>query len=110
MMARPCARGSYPRPAMALTILLVSHPLLPVGPDSAGEVEQIISRIDDVLADAGHRAILVAPEGTLCRGDLVVTPAIEGPHGERERERARDHHRRAIARECCTSAASISSP
>ena len=47
---------------MSLTVLSVSYPLAPVGPDAVGGAEQILSALDAGLVAAGHRSIVVAPK------------------------------------------------
>ncbi|XXY53376.1 glycosyltransferase family 4 protein [Sorangium sp. So ce269] len=85
---------------MSLTVLHVSYPLAPVGPDAVGGAEQVLSMLDEALSRGGHRSIVVAPEGSTCAGTLVATPAP--PPGavldEAAREQAWRHHRSAIAR------------
>ena len=60
---------------MSLTVLHVSYPLAPVGPDAVGGAEQVLSMLDEALSRGGHRSIVVAPEGSSCAGTLVATPA-----------------------------------
>ena len=54
-----------------MTVLSVAYPLLPVGPDSAGGAEQILSLIERGLVDAGHRSIVIAAEGSKTAGELI---------------------------------------
>lgn len=63
---------------MSLTILNVAYPCAPVGPDSVGGSEQIISALDSSLTRAGHRSIVVAAAGSEVAGTLVPTeiPAL----------------------------------
>jgi CelD/BcsL family acetyltransferase involved in cellulose biosynthesis/glycosyltransferase involved in cell wall biosynthesis len=65
-----------------LTIVLVAYPLAPVSPDAVGGAEQIVSLLDARLVARGHRVIVVAREGSRCRGELVATPAAGGPLDE----------------------------
>ncbi len=60
---------------MPLTILNVSYPLARVGPGAVGGVEQIIHLLDRHLVAAGHRSIVVAPEGSRVSGELTATAA-----------------------------------
>jgi CelD/BcsL family acetyltransferase involved in cellulose biosynthesis/glycosyltransferase involved in cell wall biosynthesis len=63
---------------MPLTVLSVSYPLARVGRDAIGGAEQVLSAIDEALCAAGHRSIVVAAEGSSCRGELVPIPQPEG--------------------------------
>ncbi len=85
-----------------LTILEVAYPLAPVGPDAVGGAEQILSLIDEGLVHADHQSIVVAQEGSVCKGTLIATPAI--PEGraldEAAQTRAWAEHRKAIAEAC----------
>ena len=60
---------------MGLTVLSVGYTLAPTGPDAVGGAEQILSTLDRALAAAGHRSIVVAPEGSETAGELVAIPA-----------------------------------
>lgn len=60
---------------MALTVLQVGFPLVPVGPEAVGGAEQVVSQLDRALVAAGHRSIVVAPVGSRCAGELVPIPA-----------------------------------
>lgn len=61
---------------MPLTVLNVGYPLAPVSPSTAGGAEQILGMLDEALTQAGHRSVVVAPEGSRCRGVLLPTPAV----------------------------------
>lgn len=58
-----------------LTVLSVAFPLLPVGSGSGGGAEQILYLLEKGLADAGHRSIVIATNGSKVCGELVETPA-----------------------------------
>ena len=58
-----------------LTILSVAYSLAPVGPNAVGGSEQVLTALDRALADAGHRNIVVACEGSEVAGELVSFPA-----------------------------------
>ena len=58
-----------------MTILSVAYSLAPVGPDSVGGSEQVLSTLDQALTDAGHRNIVVACEGSEVAGELMSFPA-----------------------------------
>jgi len=79
-----------------LTVLLVAYPLAPVGRDTVGGAEQILAALDDALARAGHRSIVVACAGSRVAGRLVATPAPAGPLDEAARAAARARHRAAL--------------
>jgi glycosyltransferase involved in cell wall biosynthesis len=85
-----------------LTVLEVAYPLAPVGPDALGGAEQMVSLIDDGLVRRGHRSIVVAQEGSICRGTLIATPAIKEGRAldGAARARAREAQRRAIDEAC----------
>lgn len=81
---------------MSLTVLQVAYPLAPVGPDAVGGAEQVLSHLDRALVAAGHRSLVVAPEGSSTAGILIATPAVSGPITEQIRAAAQAAHRRAI--------------
>lgn len=68
-MARP---ASGPK----LTVLSVAYPFAPVGPDTVGGAEQVLSSLDRALAAAGHHSIVVACQGSEVAGELVAIPAV----------------------------------
>src|SRR5437879_4431075 len=77
MAGRGRPRHRVRRPAgrhMPLTILNVSYPFAPVGPDAVGGAEQVLGAIDDALAKDGHRSVVIAPEGSVVAGELVPIP------------------------------------
>lgn len=93
--------GKAPGPragARPLTVLSVAFPLATVSPDAAGGAEQVLAMLDQALARAGHRSIVIASEGSRCAGELVATPRPRGPLDAAARVRAHAHHRAAIAR------------
>ena len=63
---------------MSLTVLSVSYPLARVSPDATGGSEQILSILDRALVAAGHRSIVVAPEGSRVAGELLPIAWPEG--------------------------------
>ena len=65
---------------MSLTVVSIAYPLVPIGPDTVGGTEQVLSMLDDALERRGHRSIVIAPEGSKVAGMLVPTPARQG-HG-----------------------------
>jgi glycosyltransferase involved in cell wall biosynthesis len=81
---------------MRLTVLTVAFPFAPVGRDAVGGAEQVASQLDQALARAGHRSVVVACTGSSPAGVLVATPRPVGPITEAVRRRAHAAHRRAI--------------
>ena len=80
-----------------LTVLNVAYPLARVGPDAVGGAEQVLSALDRALAQAGHRSIVIAAEGSKVSGTLVATPPRTGPLDEAARTQAQAVHRATIA-------------
>lgn len=64
-----------------LTVLNIAYPLAPVGIDSVGGSEQVLSSLDHALAAAGHRSIVIACAGSQVAGELRTFPAppTDGP-------------------------------
>ncbi len=58
-----------------LTVLNIAYPLAPVGIDSVGGSEQVLSSLDHALAAAGHRSIVIACAGSQVAGELHAFPA-----------------------------------
>lgn len=85
-----------------LTVLEVACPFAPVGPDAGGGAQQVVSLLDEELVARGHRSIVIAPEGSVCRGTLIAAPAIPGERSLDGAARARvwAAHRRAIDEAC----------
>jgi glycosyltransferase involved in cell wall biosynthesis len=83
---------------MALTVLSVAYPFAAVGPDAVGGAEQVLGMLDEALAAAGHRSLVVACEGSRVFGELVPTSAAEGEIDEGQRRRSWAAHGEAIAR------------
>jgi glycosyltransferase involved in cell wall biosynthesis len=81
---------------MELTVLSVGYALAPVGPDTAGGAEQILSALDRALVAAGHRSIVVAPEGSQVAGRLIPTAPVPRRITDAERRQAENCHRQAI--------------
>ncbi|UEM25373.1 glycosyltransferase (plasmid) [Skermanella mucosa] len=81
---------------MPLTVLSVAYPFAPVGPDSVGGAEQVLSHLDRALVQAGHRSLVVAREDSAVAGELYPVPAAPGPIDEDTRAGIHGHQRRAI--------------
>jgi glycosyltransferase involved in cell wall biosynthesis len=71
---------------MSRTILSVAYPFAPVGPDTAGGAEQVLSALDAGLVAAGHRSVVVGCEGSVVAGELVAVPRVSGVITERARD------------------------
>jgi glycosyltransferase involved in cell wall biosynthesis len=80
-----------------LTLLSVSYPFAPVGPDAVGGAEQILATLDRSLTRAGHRSIVIAQEGSRCQGTLLPIPKPKDLGRDAQAE-GHVHVRRAIAR------------
>ncbi|HYX25452.1 MAG TPA: glycosyltransferase family 4 protein [Thermoanaerobaculia bacterium] len=83
-----------------LTLLSVAFPFAPVGPDAVGGAEQVLTAVEEAAVRAGHRSLVIACEGSVCRGTLIPTPRWDlrwDLADESLRETAREHHRRTIA-------------
>jgi glycosyltransferase involved in cell wall biosynthesis len=83
---------------MTLTVLQVAYPLAPVGADSVGGAEQILSSLDAGLVSAGCRSLVIACEGSKTHGILLATPRCEGRLDEESCRMAQERHRKAIER------------
>lgn len=79
-------------------ILQVASPFAAVGPGAPGGAEQTIHVLDRALVEAGHRSIVVAPEGSEVAGQLVATPAVIGPVDAIATVQARTQMRLAVRR------------
>jgi glycosyltransferase involved in cell wall biosynthesis len=62
---------------MSLTIVSIAYPLVPISFETVGGTEQVVAMLDEALVRAGHRSIVVAPEGSRIAGELVPTPAMD---------------------------------
>lgn len=70
---------------MRLTVLSVGFPFAPVTPDPVGGAERVLSMLDRALVRAGHRSLVIAPEGSEVSGELI---AITGTSEVNARTRA----------------------
>lgn len=88
-----------------LTVLSVAYPLAPVGPDTSGGSEQVLSALDRALVAAGHRSLVVACEGSAVAGELLSYPApptdrpIDDAIGLARQQWIRERMAEAVARE-----------
>ena len=81
-----------------LTVLNVAYPLALAGRNAVGGAEQILSRLDQALVQAGHRSLVVAAEGSEVEGIHLSTPRQRGPLNDSARRNAWEHHRTRINR------------
>jgi glycosyltransferase involved in cell wall biosynthesis len=77
-----------------MLVLEVAYPFAPIGPDAVGGAEQILTALDAALR---HRSVVIAREGSSCRGTLLPIPALK-TLDERSRAEGHVHVRRAIAK------------
>jgi glycosyltransferase involved in cell wall biosynthesis len=75
-----------------MTVLNVAYPLLPVGTDSGGGAEQILSLIEQGLVDAGHRSVVIAARGSKTAGELIEGSVIRGEITDDARQEAQRVH------------------
>lgn len=79
-----------------MTILNVAYPCAPVGPDSVGGAEQILSHLDEHLVRAGHGSIVVGCEGSRVSGRLATWGCPRRPVDDDELSRAQGLQRKTI--------------
>ncbi|MGI8958813.1 MAG: glycosyltransferase family 4 protein [Bryobacteraceae bacterium] len=75
-----------------MTVLSVAYPLLPVGPDSGGGAEQILSLVEQGLVDAGHRSVVIAAKGSKTAGELIEGSVAAGEITDDVRQDAQRVH------------------
>ena len=89
--------------ARMLTVVSVSYPFAPVSADPVGGAEQVLAQLDRALANAGHRSIVIAPQGSSTAGELRPVSVPVGDIDEAMRERVhrevRERIREAIGRD-----------
>ncbi|MDB6109521.1 MAG: glycosyl transferase family 1 [Pedosphaera sp.] len=81
---------------MRLTVLNVAYPLAPVGPNSVGGAEQVLTHLDAALVCAGHQSLVIAREGSRTAGTLLAVPKVEGVLSDETRRWAQHQQRMAI--------------
>ncbi len=85
---------------MTVTVVQVAFPLAAVGPDAVGGAEQVLHQLDGAVAAAGHRSVVIAPEGSTVAGELVPLPAQAGALDGAAWVRAHEAARAALAAVC----------
>lgn len=58
------------------TVLSVAYPFAPVGPDSIGGAEQILTMLDQALASAGWKSVVVGQTGSQVQDILIELPVF----------------------------------
>ncbi len=81
-----------------MTVLSVAFPLLPVGPDSGGGAEQILSLVERGLVLAGHHSIVIAAQGSQTKGNLIEAAVENGEISDEVRRNAQRVHLDCIRR------------
>ena len=81
---------------MRLTVLSVSYPLAQVSFGTPGGAEQVLATIDEALVRAGHRSLVLAPEGSRCSGFLLPTAALPSKLDDAARHAVQQQHRDAL--------------
>jgi glycosyltransferase involved in cell wall biosynthesis len=79
-----------------MLVVEVAYPFAPVGRDAVGGAEQILTALDAALVRAGHRSVVIAREGSSCRGTLLSIP-IQESLDERAQAAGHAEVRRALA-------------
>lgn len=78
------------------TILSVAFPLSPIGPDSVGPGDRVLSQLDEALVAAGHRSLVLAPEGSVAAGEVIAVPRMGPPYDEKRMWSVREQYRRGL--------------
>ena len=82
---------------MTLTILSVNYPLATVSQDSSGGSEQVLSMLDRAMIRAGHRSIVIAPQGSRVEGTLLPIEPVPDVLDDAAKWRGQEQNRAAIA-------------
>ena len=83
---------------MTISVLSVAYPLAPVGCDSVGGAEQVLSCLDAGLVARGHRSLVLACHGSRVSGILVPTSAPPDAFDDAIVARAHQEQRDVIER------------
>ena len=81
-----------------LTVVSVSYPFATVTQDSVGGAEQVLAQLDRTLVEAGHRSIVIAPDGSRVHGELRPFPGVSGAITDGVRERVHASVRETLDR------------
>jgi glycosyltransferase involved in cell wall biosynthesis len=82
---------------MVLTILSVASPFAPLGQDAGSEEDAVLSVLDAALMRAGHRSLVIAPDGSRVAGTLIPLPRVHGTLNEAARAAVNGRVRAVIA-------------
>lgn len=80
---------------MVLTILSVASPFAPVGHED--EEDAVLTALDAALVRAGHRSLVIAPDGSRVAGTLIPLPRVHGALDEAARAAVHVRVRSTIA-------------
>ncbi len=83
---------------MGLTVLSVAYPFAAVSSDASGGSEQVLTHLDRALVEAGHRSLVIAPEGSSVMGELIALKATPGPLDDQAMRQGRALCRQALTR------------
>jgi glycosyltransferase involved in cell wall biosynthesis len=83
---------------MSMTVLSISYPFAPVGPDSVGGAEQILTALDQALVATGHTSLVLACEGSAPAGTLIPFPPPRGELNTGEQQFCRKQLQAALDR------------
>jgi glycosyltransferase involved in cell wall biosynthesis len=83
---------------MGLTVLSVAYPFAAVSSDASGGSEQVLTHLDRALVEAGHRSLVIAPEGSMVMGELIALEAVPGPLDDQAMRQGRALCRQALTR------------
>lgn len=79
-----------------LTVLSVAYPFARVTEETAGGAEQVLRLLDEAIIDAGMRSIVLAPDGSSCRGELVPFHFDAEQFNDDAQARAHEEYRRQL--------------
>ncbi|MBV9489050.1 MAG: glycosyltransferase [Verrucomicrobia bacterium] len=79
-----------------MDVLNVGFPFAPVGPDAVGGAEQILSRLDCALVEAGHGSLVLAADGSRTQGVLIEVPRPAGLIDNEVRAAHHQQYRRVL--------------
>ena len=82
--------------AAKLSVLSVAFPFAPVSEDPVGGAEQVLSRIEQAIAAAGHRSVVIAQRGSSVAGELLAVDALDAEITDAARNRVHAQVRERI--------------